>query len=180
VRAILTPHLARQNPAAYAAHFDRLSGAERAAYLTTLRFEDLPLHLAALKQKATAGLQLWWDSAPKAVAVVAGKALLPARGWPEIEALSRSLTEHATRLEADVSALLVVDVRAFLAEPAALERLAWSLTQVEVHHDGVLEWLVKGTVPRGTFWSKAATITEHDAHAVEAAAKQAGVAVISR
>jgi hypothetical protein len=180
VRALLTPHLARQNPTAYAAHFERLSGADRAAYLTTLRFQDLPVHLEALKQKATAGLQLWWDEAPKAIGVVAGKALPPAGGWLEIEALSLALTEHATTLAADVSALLVIDVRAFLAAPLTLHRLSWSPTQVEVHRDGVLEWLVKGTVPRGTFWSKAATITEHDARAVEAAARQAGVAVLSR
>jgi hypothetical protein len=150
------------------------------AYLAGLRFDDLPVHLAAIKEKATAGLQLFWDAAPRAIAVVGGKPLPPAGSWAEIEATVGELARHALSLGAETSALLAVDVREFLAHPTRLATLGWTVSQVEVHRDGALEWLLKGTFERGHFWSKASALTLADAEAVEQAARAHGFPLLSR
>jgi hypothetical protein len=150
------------------------------AYLAGLKFSDLPVHLAALNAKATAGLQLFWDAQPRAIAVIAGKPLAPAGSWAEIEATVAALAGHALALGAETSALLSVDVREFLAAPQRLASLGWSISQVEVHRDGALEWLLKGTFERGHFWSKARALTASDAEAIEQLARQHGYPLLSR
>jgi hypothetical protein len=175
--------LATRNPAAYTAHFERLSGEEQAAWLAGLSAEALAAHLRALGGQLTLGLILsLGEGAPTLAAVVGGKALAPAVGWENVRRAELEARAFAAELgEPVVTGLLELELPA-LASSDRLTALGWQVERVTLCLDTEhqqLEWSLAGTLGRGgTFWSarRAAPLAEAGAaqQQLEAAARRTG------
>lgn len=157
----LTAALADRNPAAYTAHFRRLSAAEQSAYLAGLDPKGLATHLRATGTPVTLGfiLTVHGDSATLG-AMVAGQARPKAEGWAQ----AREALNHARVLALGVGSPVVTGLLEIgLAElvrpglPADLLALGWAIREVLVWVDTerhLTEWNVSGTLDGGTFWSR--------------------------
>jgi hypothetical protein len=163
----LTPALAARNPAAYTAHFKRLSGEAQAAWLAGLAAEVLGAHLRALGAQLTLGLILTLgEDAPTLAAVVGGKALAPVTGWERVRRAELEARTFAAQVgEPVVTGLLELELPA-LASSDALTALGWQVERVSLCLDAEhqqLEWSLAGTLAQGgTFWSarKAAPLAQ--------------------
>jgi hypothetical protein len=160
VLEVLSAELARRNPKAYIAHFQRLDPAAQRAWLGQLTAEEHRLHLAVLGEAVVLGLVLTvTDDDVQLEATLAGAALGTAHGWAEGKALQDAAWARAGALGGTVTATGLLRLPVGQLATAPLERLGWAVRTVTLLVDpcgGPLTWKVEGTLPAGgAFWSPA-------------------------
>lgn len=162
MRTLLTPALAAANPKAYLAHFQRLDGDARRAYLGGLSTDELKLHFRAVGEGATVGLMLLLQGdAFELQAVVGGAPLGVARG-DECAALQARTLAIARELEAKVVSGLVSggSLSRLAALEAALRAVGWTPRTLILAGDSggfdckpALGWSMRGSIAEaGSFY----------------------------
>jgi hypothetical protein len=189
VLEVLSTELARRNPKAYIAHFQRLAPEAQRAWLGQLTADEHRLHLQVLGEAVVLGLVLRVTGDGVELAVtLAGAALGQAQGWGEAKALQHGAFERAEALGGLVTATGLLRLPVEQLESAPLERLGWVVRTVTLLVDpcgGPLTWRAEGSLPcGGTFWSAAEPLsgtreawTARLRHA--AAARGAELAIVS-
>lgn len=160
---MLSTELARRNPKAYIAHFQRLDPEAQRAWVGGLSTEEHRLHVAVLGEAVVLGLVLTVDGASVELsATLAGGALGTASGWDEAKALQDGAFARAEALGGTVTATGLVRLPVDQLERAPLATLGWEVEAVELWIDpcgGPATWRVKGALPGGgPFWSPAQAV----------------------
>jgi hypothetical protein len=162
VQRFLTIEVAGRNPAAYIAHFRRLSPEDQAGYLRGLGPEALALHARTLGEKATLGFTLVLGG-PSLTATVAGQVLPTATGWADLAALEAHARDLAARLgEPVVTCLVEAELWELEAMTARLREAGVEISEVQAVGDAggdgaspSLEWSLRGRLSRGgQLWSQ--------------------------
>lgn len=162
MRALLTPALAAANPKAYLAHFQRLDGDGRAAYLGGLTTDELKVHFRAVGEGATVGLLLMLHDEGFQLQAVVGGAPLGLAGGDEGAALQARALAIARELEAKVVSGLVSggSLSRLGALEAALASVGWGPKTLILAGDAggsdckpALGWSIRGVIgDAGTFY----------------------------
>jgi hypothetical protein len=159
VLELLTADLARRNPQAYAAHFQRLAAKAQRGYLAGLAEADLSDHARALGLGATLGFTLRLGTEVELEASVAGKPLAPTSGWAHLELGEARGRALASTLGAPVvTGLLHADLAALERHGGRLLAAGWEVRTVtlteDLAPDDSAEWALAGALTRGgCFWS---------------------------
>lgn len=156
---VLSAELARSNPKAYIAHFQRLDPEAQRAWVGALTAEEHRLHVAVLGEAVVLGLVLTVsEGAVDLSATLAGGALGTAQGWAQAKALQDAAYARAQAL-GGVQATGLVRLPVEALGTAPLGALGWRVESVELWVDpcgGPVTWRVRGTLPGGgPFWSPA-------------------------
>lgn len=159
---VLSTDLARRNPKAYIAHFQRLDPEAQRAWVGGLSLEDHRLHVAVLGESVVLGLVLTVDGASVELSVtLAGGALGTAQGWDEAKQLQDAAFARAESLGGSVTATGLLRLPVDQLERAPLAGLGWEVESVELWVDGnaPATWRVRGALPGGgPFWSPAQAV----------------------
>lgn len=163
---MLSTELARRNPKAYVAHFQRLDPEAQRAWVGGLSAEEHRLHVAVLGEAVVLGLVLTvgegGGASVELSATVAGGAMGTASGWDEAKALQDGAFARAQALGGPVRATGLVRLPVDELERAPLGRLGWEVEAVELWIDpcgGPAAWRLQGALPGGgAFWSPAQAV----------------------
>lgn len=160
---VLSTDLARRNPKAYIAHFQRLDPEAQRAWVGSLSAEDHRLHVAVLGEAVVLGLVLTvTDATVELSATLAGGALGTAQGWDEAARLQNAAYARAQALGGVVTATGLLRLPVDQLEDAPLSGLGWKVESVELWIDacgGPTTWRVRGALPGGgPFWSPAQAV----------------------
>lgn len=159
---MLSTDLARRNPKAYIAHFQRLDPEAQRAWVGSLSLEDHRLHVAVLGESVVLGLVLTLDGALVELSVtLAGGALGTAQGWDEAKRLQDAAFARAESLGGSVTATGLLRLPVDQLERAPLDRLGWTVESLEVWIDAgaPTTWRLRGALPGGgPFWSPAQAV----------------------
>ncbi|MEW5737650.1 MAG: hypothetical protein AB1938_01925 [Myxococcota bacterium] len=157
---VLSADLARRNPKAYIAHFQRLDAEAQRTFVGGLTPEEHRLHLSVLGESVVLGLVLTVTAKGVTLqASLAGGPLMSARGWDEAKALQDSVFARAEALGGTVAATGLLRLPVDQLETAPLATLGWRVESVELSVglcEGPSTWRVGGVLPQdGPFWSPA-------------------------
>jgi len=160
VLEVLSAELARRNPKAYIAHFQRLDPEAQRAWVGGLTAEEHALHVAVVGEAVALGLRLTVTGDDiEFAATLAGGALGSARGWEAAKALQDSALARGRALGGALTVTGLLHAPLEELERVALDRLGWRIRAVELWPGlcgGPASWRVQGEVAGGSFWSPAA------------------------